>query len=162
MFTVKASVNEQFNIAAPVDAVRDFFSRIENFAELMPGVARAYRDASGVGHLTIEAAIPLVGKMTQQFAVEPAEETDDRIEWIPKKGEEENLLRYSADFVPAGEGTAVQFSQAVELRRRKARDLHFLAGMAGEAILSSKTTEEYVKMVKQFIVKARARLEGAE
>lgn len=162
MFTVKASVNEQFDIAAPLAVVRDFFSRIENFAELMPGVARAYRDASGIGHLTIEAAIPLVGKITQQFAVEPAEENDERIEWIPRRGEAENLLRYSADFMPKSDGTTVQFAQAVELRRSKARDLHYLAGMAGEAILSSKTTEEYVKMVKQFIQKARLRLEGAK
>jgi carbon monoxide dehydrogenase subunit G len=161
MFTVKASVNEQFDIAAPLAAVRDFFSRIENFAELMPGVARAYKDASGIGHLTIEAAIPLVGKITQQFTIEPAEESEDRIEWIPKRGEAQNLLRYSADFLPGGEGTTVQFAQAVELRRNKARDLHFLAGMAGESLLSSKTSEEYVKMVKQFIQKARARLEGA-
>lgn len=161
MFTVKASVHEQFDIAAPLEAVRSFFSRIENFAELMPGVARAYRDASGIGHLTIEAAIPVVGKMTQQFTVEPVEESEDRIEWVPKRGEEQNLLRYSADFLPSGDGTTVQFSQAVELRRSRARDLHFLAGMAGEAILSSKTTEEYVKMVKQFILKARARLEGS-
>jgi carbon monoxide dehydrogenase subunit G len=160
MFTVRASVNEQFDIAAPLEAVREFFSRIENFAELMPGVARAYRDAAGIGHLTIEAAIPLVGKMTQQFAVEPVEETENRIEWSPKRGETENLLRYSADFMPAAEGTKVQFAQAVELRRNKARDLHFLASMAGESLLSSKTTEEYVKMVKQFIAKAKIRLEG--
>ena len=161
MFTVKASVNEQFDIAAPLAAVRDFFGRIENFAELMPGVARAYTDASGVGHLTVEAAIPLVGKMTQQFAIEPAEESEERVEWIPKRGEEQNLLRYAADFLPGSTGTTVRFSQAMELRRRKARDLHFLAGMAGESLLSSKTSEEYVKMVKQFIQKARARLEGA-
>ena len=161
MFTVKASVSEQFDIAAPLQAVRDFFGRIENFAELMPGVARAYQDGTGIGHLTIEAAIPLVGKITQQFAIEPAEESEERIEWIPRRGEEQNLLRYSADFVPQDDRTTVQFSQAVELRRNKARDLHFLAGMAGEALLSSRTSEEYVKMVKQFIQKARARLEGA-
>ena len=52
--------------------------------------------------------------------------------------EAENFLRYSADFFEKAKNTTlVHFSQMVELRRRSARDLHYLAGLAGETIISN-------------------------
>ncbi len=160
MFTVKASINENFEFAAQLSIVKDFFGEITNFAELMPGVQQIHVDGKGVAHLKIEAEIPVVGAMVQNFAVERTEDDEDRIEWLPIRSEAQNFLRYSADFFEKAKGvTLVHFSQAVELRREKARDLHFLAGMAGEAIISSEMTKRFTEMVKVFIEKAKSRLE---
>lgn len=160
MFTIKASINENYEFAATLTTVKEFFGDITNFAELMPGVQQIHLDGKGVAHLKIQAEIPVVGAMVQNFAVERTEDDEDRIEWLPLRTEAQNFLRYSADFLEqAKDVTLVRFSQAVELRREKARDLHFLAGMAGEAIISTEMTKRFAEMVKVFIEKAKHRLE---
>lgn len=160
MFTVKAGYSNDIEIASGIEKVREFFSNITNFAELMPGVQQIHTDAKGVAHLKIQAEIPVVGAMLQNFSIQLAEQTEDRIEWSPIAAEAQNFLRYSADFLEkAKDVTLVHFSQAVELRRERARDLHFLAGMAGEAIISSEMTKRFAEMVKIFIEKAKQRLE---
>jgi carbon monoxide dehydrogenase subunit G len=159
MFTVKAAFNDQFEFAANLEKIRDFFADIANFAELMPGVKRAYTDAKGIAQLTIEADIPVVGTMTQNFSVELTDNANDRIEWTPARTETQNFLRYSADFLEnPGGSTLVQFSQAVELRRERPRDLHFLASLAGESLISSEMNKRFAEMVSTFIERARERV----
>lgn len=159
MFTVKAAFNDQFEFATSLENIRNFFADIANFAELMPGVKRAYTDAKGIAQLTIEADIPVVGRMTQDFSVELTDNAEDRIEWTPARTETKNFLRYSADFLERpGGATLVQFSQAVELRRERARDLHFLASIAGESLISSEMNARFAEMVTTFIERARGRL----
>ncbi|HQY67423.1 MAG TPA: hypothetical protein PLD38_09095 [Pyrinomonadaceae bacterium] len=41
----------------------------------------------------------------------------------------------------------VQFSQSAELRRRSARDLHLLAGLAGESLISSEMNKRIADMI---------------
>ncbi len=98
--------------------------------------------------------------MLQKFSVELAEDTPDRIEWSPVRTEAENFLRYSADFLEKAKNlTMVHFSQAVEIRRKSARDLHFLAGLAGETLISCEMTKRITEMIGIFIEKAKDRLE---
>ena len=126
----------------------------------MPGVEQIYTDASGIAHWKVQAEIPFVGKMLQKFSLELAEDSEERIEWSPLRTEAENFLRFSADFLEKAKGvTLVHFSQMVELRRRSARDLHFLAGMAGESIISSEMTKRVTEMIKVFIDRAKDKLE---
>ena len=47
----------------------------------------------------------------------------------------------------------------VELRRKSARDLHMLAGLAGEAIISKEMTKRVTEMIRVFIEKAKHQLE---
>jgi len=161
MFTVKAGYADTIEVHSGIDRVRDFFADFNNFADLMPGIAQIYKDAKGIVHWKIQADLPVVGKMLQKFAVELAEDTDERIEWSPVRVETENFLRYSADFLSkAKDVTLVHFSQFVELRRRSARDLHTLAGMAGETIISKEMTKRITEMIKVFVEKAKDRLES--
>jgi hypothetical protein len=126
----------------------------------MPGITQIHTDSKGIAHWRIQAEIPYVGQMLQKFAVELAECTADRIEWSPLRVESENFLRYSADFlVKAKNVTMVHFSQMVELRRRSARDLHYLAGLAGETIISNEVSKRVTEMIKVFISRAKERLE---
>ncbi len=144
-----------------MEKVREFFGDIKNFAEMMPNVESIHTDAKGIAHWTIRAEIPIIGSMMQKFAVELAENNEERIEWQPVTGETKNLLRYAAEFVEKGKNlTLVQFSQAVELRRNSARELHFFAGLAGESIISSEMNKKIAEMLSLFIRRAQEKLEA--
>ncbi len=160
MFTIKAGYANDVEIRSPVDEVRQFFADFTNFAELMPGVEQIYTDSNGIAHWKVQAEIPVVGKMLQKFSLELAENSEERIEWLPLRTEAENFLRFSADFLEKAKGvTMVHFSQMVELRRKSARDLHFLAGMAGESIISNEMTKRVTEMIRVFIERAKEKLE---
>jgi carbon monoxide dehydrogenase subunit G len=160
MFTVRANFSDKFEVNAPIEKVRAFFADIKNFIELMPNVESIHRNGDDTARWLIRAEIPLIGLMRQSFNVELAENSDDRIEWIPKAGEKQNFLRYSADFIEKGaNSTVVQFSQNVELRRNKARELHLLAALAGEGPVSQGMQWEVAGMIKKFVQKAKEKLE---
>jgi len=160
MFTVKAGYSDNIELKTSIDRAREFFADIRNFVDLMPGIASIHTDAKGVAHWKIQADIPVVGTMMQKFAVELAENTEERIEWFPVALETQNFLRYSADFLEKAKNvTMVHFSQMVELRRKSARELHLLAGLAGESIISREMTEKITEMIKTFITRAKERLE---
>ena len=160
MFTIRAAYAGDIEVRSSIDQVREFFADITNFAEMMPGVTQIHTDAKGVAHWRIQADIPFVGQMLQKFAVELAENTAERIEWSPIRVETENFLRYSADFLEKAKNvTIVHFSQMVELRRKSARDLHYLAGLAGESLISNEMSKRITEMIKIFIDRAKERLE---
>ncbi|MBK9152785.1 MAG: hypothetical protein IPM25_00875 [Chloracidobacterium sp.] len=161
MFTVKAGYSDDIEVMTSVDRVREFFTDLNNFAALMPGIASIHTDAKGVAHWKIEADIPVVGSMVQRFSVELAENNEERVEWFPVARETQNFLRFSADFFEKAKNvTMVHFSQMVELRRRSARELHLLAGLAGESIISSEMTKKITEMIKIFVGRAKDRLES--
>ncbi len=160
MFTIHAKYSDQVEIKTNLEKVREFFSDIKNFVELMPSVESIHTDAKGIAHWTIRAEIPIVGGMMQKFNVQLEEDSEERIEWIPVAGESKNLLRYAADFVEKGtNSTLVRFTQAVEMRRDNARELHLLAGLAGESIISSEMSKKIAEMLKIFFSRAQEKLE---
>jgi carbon monoxide dehydrogenase subunit G len=160
MFTVKAGYSNDIEVRTSVDKVRAFFADVTNFADLMPGIAQIHTDAKGVAHWKIQTEIPVVGQILQKFAVELAENSEERVEWSPIRVETENFLRYSADFLEKAKNvTCVHFSQMVELRRKSARDLHYLAGLAGESLISNELSKRISETIKVFIERAKERLE---
>lgn len=161
MFTIRTSYNDKFEVEAPARKVREFFADIQNFVELMPNVESIHKNADGTARWAIRADIPFIGAMRQSFTVELAEDTSERVEWIPKAGEKQNFLRYAADFIDKGaDSTAVQFSQTVELRRNAAREFHLLAGLAGENRISQGMNAEVAGMMRKFVQKAKEKLEA--
>jgi carbon monoxide dehydrogenase subunit G len=160
MFTVKAGYSDDVEFQTSIERVREFFADIRNFADLMPGIASIHTDAKGVAHWKIQAEIPVVGQMMQKFAVELSENTEERIEWFPVALETQNFLRFSADFLEKARNvTLIHFSQMVELRRKSARELHYLAGLAGESLISTEMTKKVSEMIKVFIERAKEKLE---
>jgi len=160
MFTVKAGYSDNIEVETSIDKVREFFTDVSNFAELMPGIASIHTDSKGVAHWKIQAEIPLVGQMIQKFAVELSENSEERIEWFPVAVENQNFLRFSAEFLEKAKNvTLVHFSQMVELRRKSGRELHYLAGLAGESLISSEMTKKVTEMIKIFIQRAKEKLE---
>ncbi len=161
MFTIRANYSDKIEVKTSLEKVRAFFADIKNFVELMPSVESIHTDAKGISHWTIRAEIPFAGSMIQKFAVQLSENSIERIEWMPIAGESKNLLRYAAEFIEKGTNlTLVQFSQVVELRRNSAQELHLLAGLAGESIISKEMTRKIAEMLSLFIHRARERLES--
>ena len=161
MFKIRANHTETFEVRAGLDAVKDFFTDIENFTDLMPNLENLHIDSKGIMHWEIRTAIPFVGTFTEKFSLEESENSDERIEWIPEEREKNNLMRYAAEFLPKGSNkTLVRFSQFIELRRKSASDLHLLAGFAGERVISSELTKGIAKTLRTFADRAQERLEN--
>lgn len=161
MFTIHASHSETAEINANLEEVRDFFTDIKNFIELMPNIESIHWDYNDVAHWKILAEVPFIGTFTEKFAVYETENTEDLIEWSPLEGEKYNLMRFSSEFMPKNKNkTMIKFSQHLELRRKSAMDLHFLAGFAGEALISSEMNKRVAEMLKVFIDKAKEILES--
>jgi hypothetical protein len=62
-------------------------------------------------------------------------------------------------FEERGAMTRVGVRLAVEVRRQNARELHPLAGLAGERRLSAELEKGLTHMMRTYLQKARARLE---
>jgi carbon monoxide dehydrogenase subunit G len=160
MFIVSAEFREKIEVKASLEKVREFLFDLQNFAELMPNVESIRTDAKGITRWTISVDIPVVGKVRESFPVELEETPDDEIEWRPAAGEKENLLRYMAFLMEKGAETSIiQISQKVEIRRNKAKDLHPLASVAGENLISKEMNKRVAEMIKEFLQKARHKLE---
>ncbi len=160
MFTIRAGYTDKVEVSTNLEKVRYFFSDIGNFIELMPNIESIYTDRKGIAHWKIAADIPLLGRFSQKFSVGIAEDSDERTEWLPISGETKNFLRYAVDYFEMGANrTLIQFTQAVELRRRSAMELHLLAPLASESVISNEMGKGITEMIKLFVARARVRLE---
>lgn len=159
MFTIKASFSDSIDIAADAERVRDFFKEMRNYVDLMPGVESIHFDSKNVAHWKIRAEIPVIGDLTERFSVLKTEDTEDLIEWTPVPDGSGNFLKFSGEFEELSDRTRMRFTQSVELRRKSARDLHPLAGIAGESAISREMSRRIGEMIRNFITKAKERLE---
>lgn len=160
MFTIRAKYTDTVEVMTSLAKVREFFADIKNFVELMPEIESIYTDTKGVTHWKIRVKVPLIGVFSQKFAVELAENSEERIEWSPVEGETKNFLRYAADFWEKSANlTLVNFTQIVELRRKSASEFHLFAGVAGETLISNEMSKRISKMIKIFVQKAKERME---
>lgn len=161
MFIIKSSYDEKTSIKNSLENVRKFFADTEHFVELMLGVESIKTLSDVLNRWTIRVDFPIIGAIKQEFLVEKTEDSMEILEWSPAKGEKQNLLRFSANFQPDGENeTTVRLLQMVELRREKASQLHFLAGMAGEAMISKEMSNHIGKMLDNFLQTAKIKLEN--
>ena len=160
MFTIRASYSEQFEVRTSLEKTHEFFIDLKNFIDLMPNVESIHTDAKGVTRWTIRDDIPLIGSMKQTFPVELTENSPERIEWSPVAGEKQNFLRYAADFLEKDENLIiVHILQSVEIKRNSARELHPLAGLAGERAVSAGMQRRVAEMIKTILRKSKERLE---
>src|SRR5205809_2195718 len=123
MFRVKSSFKTELEIKAPIGRIKNFFSDLSNFTELLAGVEAIRREPGGIARWTIATDTP-VGNVRFSFPVRESSPRADIIEWSPAANERENLLRYSLKFEESNNRTVVDISHQVELRRNRAWDLH--------------------------------------
>jgi uncharacterized membrane protein len=159
MFRVKSSFKTQFEIRAPANKVRDFFRNLTNFTELLGGVESIRRETGGVARWTIATDTP-VGRVRLSLPVRETSPHKDMIEWSPALGEDQNLLRYSLKFEEQQGATLVRVSQQVDLRRKRAWDLHPGVGLMGEARLSAALQRRINEAIEGFLDRVKEKLES--
>jgi carbon monoxide dehydrogenase subunit G len=160
MFRIKAEYSEQIEVKTNIERAREFFNNLRNIADLMPGIEGIKSEADGIMRWMVRAEVPMLGSMRAAFAVERTDDGFNRIEWSPAATEKKNFLRYAAFFEERGTKTLVRIVQHVEMRRQHARELHMLAGLVGEGRISAEMQKHVATMIKTFLERARARLEG--
>jgi len=161
MFIIKSNYSRQIEIKSGAEKVRAFFSNTQNFVKMMDGVESIIALSDTKSRWTIRVDFPIIGKIKQEFIVEKTSDEEDFIEWSPASGETNNLLRYSADLIAEKvDKTSIMLMLSAELRREKASQLHFLAGMAGADAISSEMTKHIGKMLDNFLEEAKTNLEN--
>lgn len=161
MFRVKSSCKTQIEIKVPIDTARDFFSDLANFAELLPGVESIRHESGGIARWTIATDTP-VGRVRLSLPVRPTSSHVGEIEWSPALNEAQNLLRYSLKFEAVDGATLVHVSQQVELRRKRAWDLHPGVGLMGEARISSALQRRINEAIREFLARVKQKLETSK
>ena len=161
MFRVKSSFKTQLEINASPGKVRDFFLNLTNFTELLGGVESIRRESGGVMRWTIATDTP-VGLVRMSLPVRQTSPHANVIEWSPAMHETQNLMRYSLKFEERKGVTLVSVSQQVELRRKRAWDLHPGVGLMSEARLSSALQRRINEAIEGFLERVKEKLEGGE
>ena len=158
MFRVRSSFKGKIKVNAPLQAVKKFFSNLTHFAEMLGGVEGIRRETGGIARWTIATDTP-VGHVRFSFPVRESSPHADIIEWSPAANERENLLRYSLKFEETKNGTLVDVSHQVELRRARAWELHPGVGLMGEARLSNALQRRINEAIEEFLVRVKEKLE---
>ncbi len=159
MFRVKAAYKTELEIDAPAGRVRKFFSDLTNFTNLLPGIEKIHREPGGIARWTIGADTP-VGRVRFSFPVQQTANRIGSIEWSPAANESENLLRYAVDLAPRDGKTVIQISQQIELRRKRARELHPALGLIGEGPVNAGTQRRINEAIDTFLARAKEKLEA--
>lgn len=161
MFIIKSNYSRRIEINSGIERVRAFFSNTQNFVKSMDGVESIIALSDTKNRWTIRVDFPVIGKIKQEFIVEKTSDDEVFIEWSPANGETKNLLRYSADLVAESENkSSLMLMLSAELRREKASQLHFLAGMAGAETISAEMSKHIYKMLDNFLEEAKTQLEN--
>jgi carbon monoxide dehydrogenase subunit G len=158
MFRIKSSFKTQFEINAPRAKVADFFSDLTALSEMLWGVESIHREP-GLARWTIATDTP-VGRVRFTFPIRETSPRANEIEWSPALNETQNLLRYSLKFDEENGITRVDVSQQVELRRKRAWDLHPGVALMGEARLSSALQRRINAAIEDFLTRVKEKLEA--
>ena len=158
MFRVKSSFKKELEIKAPLAKVRDFFADLHNLADMLWGIEGIHREP-GLARWTIATDTP-VGRIRFSFPVRETSPNSHTIEWSPALNETQNLLRYSLKFANSSGRTLVDISQQVELRRKRAWELHPGVALMSEARLNSALQRRINAAIEDFLVRVKKKLEG--
>ena len=158
MFRVKSSFKGKIEIKAPLAKVKSFFANLRNFSEMLAGVEGIRREAGGVQRWTIATETP-VGHVRFTFPVRETSPHANVIEWSPAPNEKGNLLRYSLKLEEQNGVTTVDISHHVELRRKRAWELHPGVGLMTETRLSNALQRRINEQIVVFLDRVKEKLE---
>lgn len=157
MFRVKSSFKTEIEIKAPLERVRDFFADLNNLADMLWGIEGIHREP-GLARWTIATDTP-VGRISFSFPVRETSPNANTIEWTPALNETKNLLRYSLKFKNTKGTTRVDISQQVELRRKRAWELHPGVALMSETRLNNALRKRINAAIEDFLERVKEKLE---
>src|SRR5262249_51926418 len=108
MLRIKAAYDQRVEWKTSLQLAREFFSDLQNFVQLMPGVKAIKKNTGGVAFWVIRADVPFTGSTRQIFHLYQPLDTPSRIEGAPAATEDKNFMRYSAVFERRGEATLIR------------------------------------------------------
>jgi len=146
-------------VNAPLQAVKKFFANLTNFTDMLAGVEAIRHETGGIARWTIATETP-VGHVRFSFPVRETSPHAEVIEWSPAPNERENLLRYSVRLKESNQLTVVDVSHQVELRRKRAWELHPGVGLMTEARLSNALQRRINEAIEDFLQRVKERLES--
>ena len=158
MFRIKSSFKKEIEIAAPLTKVQGFFSDLQKLADMLWGIEGIHREP-GLARWIIATDTP-VGRVRFTFPVRETSPNANTIEWSPALNEAKNLLRYSLKFSNSEGRTRVDISQQVELRRKRAWELHPGVALMSEARLNSALQRRINAAIEDFLERVKEKLEG--
>ncbi len=126
---------------------------------MLAGVEAIRRETGGVARWTIATETP-VGHVRFTFPVRETSPHAEMIEWSPAPNERENLLRYSLKMRESNRMTVIDVSHQVELRRKRAWELHPGVGLMTEARLSNALQRRINEAIEDFLKRVKERLES--
>ena len=159
MFRVRSSFKGKLKVDAPSQAVKNFFANLSHFTEMLGGVEAIRREPGGIARWTIATDTP-VGRVRLSLPVRETSPHADVIEWSPALNEDQNLLRYSLRLEEQNDATLVDVSQQVELRRKRAWELHPGVALMGEARLNNALSKRINSAIEDFLVRVKEKLEA--
>jgi hypothetical protein len=158
MFRIKSSFKTELKIRAPRGRVQEFFADLASLNDMLWGVESIHREP-GLARWTIATDTP-VGRVRFTFPVRETSPHTNMIEWSPALDESQNLLRYALKFSEQEGATLVDISQQVELRRKRAWELHPGVALMSEARLSSALQRRINAAIDDFLVRVKEKLEA--
>jgi len=157
MFRIKSSFKTELEVKAPIGRVQSFFANLTNLGEMLWGVESIHREP-GLARWTIATDTP-VGRVRFSFPVRETSPHSNFIEWSPALNETQNLLRYSLKFKELKGITRVDVSQQVEVRRKRAWDLHPGVALMSEARLSAALQRRINAAIGDFLDRVKEKRE---
>jgi hypothetical protein len=103
-----------------------------------------------------------VGNVRFSFPVRETSPNVNTIEWSPALNEDQNLLRYSLRLEELNGATVVDVSQQVELRRKRAWELHPGVALMGETRLTNALSKRINAAIEDFLVRVKEKLEAED
>jgi carbon monoxide dehydrogenase subunit G len=158
MFRVKSSFKKEIEVNAPLADVRDFFGDLNKLSDMLWGIEGIHREP-GLARWIIATDTP-VGRIRFTFPVRETSPHPNMIEWSPALNETKNLLRYSLKFSSSNGYTRVDISQQVELRRKRAWELHPGVALMSEARLNSALERRINAAIEDFLGRVKEKLEN--
>jgi hypothetical protein len=159
LFTVDASASASYSVSVPREALRSYLDDIGLFSRNMPGVVGVTLiDANRYLYRT-ERTVPLSPSLKTDFEVRKETHGDSLTIY---RSTDENSFNYMACSVlirPRDAGhTSIDIQLRVRLTRENASEIHWLAPLLGESLISRQMSIDLEEMLHDFIERSNEEL----
>ncbi len=152
LFTVDASASVTYEVAIPRQELGTYLDDIGLFARNMPGVVAVEPIGTQRYLYRTERSIPLSTPMRTDFEVCRATEGDSLTIYRSTNDQSSNYMECRVLIRPEGASqTSIGIHLRVRLIREHASDIHWLAPLLGETLISRQMSLDLEDMLHEFV-----------